>query len=56
MINIHSIRTVPPDVNAEEALKILKFVHDELMKDKTRCLTASGKTMKLMLHYEGKLQ
>lgn len=52
MITIKKIRDVPPKIKTKDAIALLRHLHAELMKDPTRCLTATGKTQNLIMFYE----
>jgi len=51
MIKVHSIRAVPPPINTEDAIALLKHLKDILMGSRD-CLTATGKVQHLIMHYE----
>lgn len=55
MIKTLSIRDIPPDVDPLIAIQVLAHAKRELMKDPTRCLTATNKINTLLMIYEGKL-
>lgn len=56
MIDIQTIREVPPDIDPAAAIKMLNYVTQELQKDPGRTLTARQLVTKMTLHYERKVR